>query len=354
MADLAPVAMALCWIAALYRLAVTIGAPATLWRWSFTVAMTSLAMGLTVFVLRLSIDDYLGVNNISHAAMHLLVTLSAGGVSIYLLTLRSERVNRRHLLTAVVVCAAAIVATAVSWYLAPFRDFRNADITLAPRSAAGTVYFMTWYLYLGFVLALTAAWCRYELASTDHAQMGVRAGLRSIGVASAVGSVSFALGLIRVTLISWTGGEYDAIRTLLSTSFMISLLGISVGTIVFLLGPRVGQWQRDRSLIRDLTPIGERIRQIYPVVALDTAATNGQRDVRAQRLVIEIGDGLRLLPVALNREKLPVQVIAEALRTGGNTPTGRTASDLLPLARSREDEYATLRDIAQRFGDGSS
>ena len=347
---LAGAAAVLLWIAAVYRLVVSLSAPATLWRWSFTVAVVALAAGVSVFVLGTGLDRVAHVDNVGQILVHLLVGTSAGGVSIYLLTLRSDRANPWHVAGAGLVTVIALSLMVISWFLAPFHAREYSDIALAPLTAAGVTYFVTWYAYLCCVLCLTAGWCFGELRATAHEQHSVRAGLRTIGIASSIAAVGFLVGLLRVVLRATTGNELTALSTVVRTLDMLSLIGIASGTVVFLLAPRLAQWRRQRQLVTHLGPLADRIRELYPGVVLGEDQMGGQpTTVRAQRLVIEISDGLRMLPIRPDPDRPATQLIAETLASSTHLDTGSTATDLLPPNPSIETERQILLEIADRY-----
>lgn len=346
----AGIAAALLWIAALHRLVVSFRGPSTLWRWSFTIAVLALAAGSTFFTLSSQIDAALHVDNVGTLLTHLAVGISAGGVSIYLLTLRADRVRRSHVVAAVGLNIAALAVMGSAWAAAPFHRTEFPDISLAPLTSWSVTYFVTWYAYMTFVLALTTTWCRSELSATAHQRRSVRVGLRMIGTSTAVGALGVVLGMIRVVLHAINDNHFSVLSAVLNTLYMLGLIGIAIGTVFFMLGPRVEQWHHHRTLLHDLAPLAARVRQLYPAVGLDERDMARQApSIRAQRLVIEISDGLRLLPVEPDPTRIASQVIAETLAARDHPRTGSTANDLLDRLPSQSIEQQILIDIADRY-----
>lgn len=354
MATFAGIAAALLWVAAIHRLAVSLRGPATLWRWSFTVAVVALAAGSTVFALGSNVDTALHVNNIGTLLIHITVGVSAGSVTVYLLTLRADRVRPAHIVTAVGLSTSALLIMSFAWAKAPFHSIEFSDIAFAPLTAWSTTYFATWYAYLTCVLAITTAWCRSELLATAHQRKSVRIGLHTIGISTGLGALGFILGMVRVVAHVTTEDRLRALSVVLNNLYMMSLIGIAIGTVFFVVGPRVEQWRHHRRLLHDLAPLATRIRQLYPAVVLDEKGMARQpATVRAQRLVIEISDGLRLLPVRPDPTRPVSQVIADTLAAQDHPKTGSTANDLLHRSPSQKSEHQVLFDIADLYSRGS-
>ncbi len=344
-------AAVLLWIAAIQRLVVSFRGSTTLWRSSFTVAVVALAVGSTFFALGPRVDAAVRVNNLATLLTHLAVGLSAGGVTVYLLTLRSDTVKLSHVAGAVGVNLLALLAMTLSWIAAPFHDSEFADISSAPLTLASTIYFVIWYAYMTFVLTVTAIWCRTELSTTAHERKSVRIGLGIIGVSTSLGAFGAALGMVRTALRANAVDQLSALSAVVNTLYFTGLIGIAIGTVFFVMGPRLEQWQHHRTLLRVLTPLAIRVRQLYPAVVLDEEHIARQTpSIRAQRLVIEISDGLRLLPVQRDTSRPAGQIIADTLAADHHPVTGSTANDLLDRLPDTRSEQANLIDIAHRYG----
>lgn len=355
MATFASLAAVLLWVAAIHRLVVSLRGPATLWRWSFTVAVLALAAGSTALALGSTVDTALHVNNIGTLLIHITVGISAGSVTVYLLTLRADRVRSAHITAAVGLSVVALLVMGIAWAKAPFHSAEYPDLAFAPLSGWSVTYFATWYAYLTCVLAITTAWCRSELQATAHQRRSVRVGLSTIGISTGIGAFGFILGMTRVVVHASTEGHLSAVSVVSNTLYTISLTGIAIGTVFFVIGPHVERWRHHRTLLRDLAPLAARIRQLYPAIVLDEKDMARQpATVRAQRLVIEISDGLRLLPVRPDPTRSASQVIADTLAARDHPKTGSTANDLLHHSPSQKTEHQVLVDIAACYSRSST
>lgn len=349
-------AAALLWVAVINRMIVSVRGPAALWRWSFTVAVLALAIGATLFAIGgARLDGELHTVNTGGLLMELALATAAGAVSVYVLTLRSDRVHPMHVAAAITLCALVLGTEITAWFLAPFHNRELPDIAVTALTPASIIYFATWYVYMAAVLVLTAYWCVQELRATHGQRGSVRPGLRIIGVATGSGAIEFAGGLFRVLVHAATGQKLAVLAAVLHVTEMLSVMGVAVGTVLFLLGPHIDQWLRARRLIHELGPLATRIRQIYPAIELAEGHLARQSgSIRAQRLIIEINDGLRLLPVGTESTHLSASEIAKTLSKAQHPETGLTAHELLPRSLSPEAEQQILLDIASCYNGAES
>lgn len=349
-------AAALLWVAVINRMIVSMRGPAALWRWSFTAAVLALAVGSTLFAFGVTrLDSELHTANIGILLMYLAVATAVGAVSVYVLTLRSDRVRPMHVTAAIALCALVWGIEIAAWSLAPFHNRELPDIALTAFTPASIVYFATWYTYMAAVLVLTACWCAQELRATHGQRGSVRPGLCIIGFATGSGAIEFAGGLFRVLVHAATGQRLAVLAAVLHVLEMLSVIGVAIGTVLFLLGPRMDQWLRARRLIHELAPLATRIRQIYPAIGLAEGHLARQSgSIRAQRLIIEINDGLRMLPVRTESTHLSASEIAITLSKQQHPETGLTAHELLPRSLSPEAEQQILLDIASCYNGAKS
>ncbi|MDQ2853121.1 MAG: hypothetical protein M3Y49_20745 [Actinomycetota bacterium] len=348
-------AAALLWVAAINRMIVSMRGPAALWRWSFTFAVLALAIGSTLLAIGVTrLDGELHIVNIGVLLMQLAIVTAAGAVSVYVLTLRSDRVHPMHVAAAIVLCVLVLGTEITAWVLAPFHDRELPDIALTALTSASVTYFFALYAYLAAVLVLTAYWCVQELRATHGQRGSVRPGLRIIGIATGSSAIEFAGRLFRILVHAATGQKLDILAAVLRILETFSVTGVAVGTVLFLLGPHIDEWIRNRQLIRELGPLATRIRQIYPAVELaEVHLARQPGSIRAQRLIIEINDGLRLLPVGTELTHLSAVEIAKALSKQQHPETGLTAHELL-RSLSPEAEQQILLDIAACYSGAGS
>src|SRR5690606_7180994 len=131
------------------------------------------------------------------------------------------------------------------------------------------------------------------------------------------------------------------------------MLAIAGGTIAFLAAPRAVAQRRARELCAALAPVWSRVRELYPEVALPEGELLRRRaspGVRAERMLIETQDALRLILVPVGEE--PVRAVARTLcdpsrpaAKAGEVPAIRA----LPRLTTRQDEERFALSLADRY-----
>ncbi|HET9648549.1 MAG TPA: DUF6545 domain-containing protein, partial [Microlunatus sp.] len=141
------------------------------------------------------------------------------------------------------------------------------------------------------------------------------------------------------------GGSAFAVGDVL---IMMAMAGYTAMGITVLVGPRWHRHLHSQQLLRRLSGLWSRIRRLYPTVTLPLADTPGRPYLRAQRMLIEIADGLSLLPVPAGAHPEPIQAVARALAHPGDDP-GVPATTVLPTAETRREEEALYLSIAEAY-----
>lgn len=334
---------AVCWVAAGYRLILTVRAP-SIWSWSFTLAVTFLAAGVSCFPLSPWINSASGEPNLAQLIMHVTVTVAAGCVLVFLHTLRRDDVQPRVVSAIAALTAVAIGLITVSWLKAPFHSQDLPDIAVAPITRASGIYFCTWYVWLVVVLFLTASWCAAELRSPQPPVL--RIGLRCIGLSTALGAFTFSVAGIRIVLRALTGDLWSGISTFVQISSAVTLTGIAAGTVLFAVGPQVVATLHAKRVRRDIAPLVDRLSELYPTIVLRSDRLKSHQE-RLQREKTEVFDGLRLLPVQPRTDQSSHEVIAEALREPAATTI--RAHNLMPLATTADEEDEWLALLAETY-----
>lgn len=129
---------------------------------------------------------------------------------------------------------------------------------------------------------------------------------------------------------------------------LVAMVGYTVMCSTVLAGPRLHHYFHSQQLVRRLSSLWSRIRDLYPAVVLPAEQTPKRPSLRAQRMLIEIGDGLNLLPVPTGADEEPVQAVARAL-ADPRQHGGQPAAAILPSAGTRREEEALFLSIAQAY-----
>jgi len=347
------IAVAFAWLAALYRICITIRPPYTMWRTSFTAAITLVAVGGTFFVFPGIADR--ATPNLSSLMVHLSTTLSGGCVLIYVLTLNYYRPPRR-LLWAVLVSAAVVVSLQIAtWLTSPIHAHDAGDLGDTHPNADLLFYFLSYYAYVGVGMAVTSASCVRQAIVNKAYDHSARVGLFLIAVATFLGSFALGCYASRVSLTLTSGPDYESLSDIGDSLAPFSFGGISLGTVVFLLGPPIASWHNARLLIRQLSPLHERLCARYPEITIDMGRTG--LTLQKERMLIEIHDGLQRVMVADQAQPDPYHAIVAVL-VGSHRPrlvdSSVPASRLLPSTTSRDADHNVLLALADTLEEASS
>ncbi|MGL5825062.1 MAG: hypothetical protein ACRCYU_09640 [Nocardioides sp.] len=335
-------ALLLAWIAALYRLWISLRGPHTLWRWSFTLALMCVATGLTALVYATEVNDVLGPNS-STLISHILTLIAGGLVAIYLLTLTRVQVDRRWT-AGIGVCTTALVAVQVwTWREAPIHQQSYADLTPIP----GTEWYsLSYYLSLGVLLALTAYLCaRFASrpAAGDHSRV---VGLACIAIGTGAASLIVGMYAARTLMKMSAGTDIEQLRTAGDFLAPGALGAIAAGTLTFLVGPSIQRRRDDAQLLRDIMPLWQRLHREQPA----PPRRHHRIGPHVDRAIIEIHDALRTLRVTPGDD--PFAAIVRALNGDNPAPTV-DASDLLPITTTVLEDRAVIRQLARTYHNAS-
>jgi hypothetical protein len=141
------------------------------------------------------------------------------------------------------------------------------------------------------------------------------------------------------------GGAAFAVGDLL---IMLAMAGYTAMGITVLVGPRWHRHIHSQQLVRRLSELWGRIRELYPTITLPLDETPGRPYLRAQRMIIEIADGLSLLPVPAGAHPEPIEAVARALAHPGKG-SGPPATAVLPTAETRQQEEDLFLSIADAY-----
>lgn len=315
--------------------------------WAFSATFLMIVLGSGFLADQAGINRFLDVPNVAYPLSNISFTLAAGSVQVFIHTLRypvaaTWKPIRPHILVSLLVAGTVLLG----WVLSPVHDhswttFRDAPITL------GTVlYDGVFHLYLLCVLANVAVCALQQLRTTPEGDYSRSFGLIVIALGGVTDVAAHVLYLLRDALQPAIGKQALLAAAVADVLTAACLLLIVTGTAAFLAGPRLVHYRRGRELVRELTPLWNRARTAYPDIILP--GTGHRPGLKAERMIIEILDALRHLPVTPG-DNATQTVIAAFDRP---ETAGPSALSVLPAAHSRQDEEDMLLVLAGAYNEG--
>ena len=321
--------------------------PAYWWAFSLTFLMIVLGSGF--------LADQPGVNrlfetpNVAYLLSNVAFTLAGGSVQAYVHTLRHPteatwKSMRPHAWLSVGVAAVVLLG----WFLSPVHSHSWTTFRDAPITAGTILYDGVFHLYLLGVLANVAVCAVQQLRTTPDGDTSRSLGLVLIALGGATDVVAHVLYLARDAMQPIVGSRALVAASLADVLTGVCLILVVTGTSAFLAGPRLVHYRRGRELVRELTPLWLRARTTYPDIILP--GTGHRPGLKAERMIIEILDALRHLPVAPGPDA--TRVVIAALQHP--SAAGPSALSVLPPAHSRQDEEDMLLLLADAYSKGPS
>lgn len=301
-----------------------------------------------------AVDTFLGTPN---AAVLLATLTSATGACclfIFWHVVRNEAPSKVmvsvHLGGAVLL---GVILTGV-WAVAPVYDRAYADSRDIPfTDPAHLATSLLFHAYFAASQAVTAVCAWQALRRPPGHDVGfkepaLRAALIIVVPASAAAFLGTVVWVI-AELGSSVGIDGSAAFRVGDVLVLAAMVGYTVMCGTVLAGPRLHHYFHAQQLVRRLGPLWDRIRDLYPAVVLPAEQPPRRPSLRAQRMLIEIGDGLNLLPVRTGADVEPVQAVARALADPRQQHGGQPAAAILPSAGTRGEEEALFLSIAQAY-----
>jgi hypothetical protein len=345
------VAMLIVWAAAVYRLALSLAQPRTLWRTSLTAVILAMAVAPSLYAFRQPIDQLVQLPNLAGLLSRLVVTVGLGFLLVFLHALRLPAVPRSALTIYSVTTVAVAVALVLSWILGPFHR-RELDDLLAVPSVATALYCVSFWAFLGVVLALTAWTCLPRRRTVSHQDLAREVSLLLTAFGSLVGLA--VLLLWSLSLISTVAGADGSAFNRLGDRLMPIPIALVAGGVVSLLVvpylvSLIVTWRR-WSVLRPLWAV---MVERYPHVHLEARPRGGllsRLQFRVERMIIEILDALRIAPVATPRPgDAPVDAVARSISEGVHPQSGWRAGELLDHPGSRDGDVDQLVRLARAY-----
>lgn len=343
---------ALCFLAGGYRFARSRGRRREVWWWSFTTALLGVGAGSLFLGIQPLINAAVGVPNIAFLLSQIAFIVAAGSVRIYAHTLRNISPSNRVMWLNGIAAAAVAGLVILGWVSAPIHHVNYAGIDDIPLFyPAALTYEVLYNIYFGIVLADVARTSASQVHATPSNDASRRVGLLMVAAGSALGVVALICNLVHDLIQPFVGIAATQPWTEVGDILVGGcLLGISGGAITFLIGPEIGAHRRAIISLQELKPLWQRLTELYPGIVL-TAHTRQrfgrQSSYTADRMLIEISDGLRLLPVVAEAGSGDVKAVAAALI---NPPIhGTAAAEVLFTSSGRMDEQQLATRLAHTF-----
>jgi hypothetical protein len=245
-----------------------------------------------------------------------------------------------------------VIITAI-WAAAPVYDQTYGsprDIPLSdPAYVAPSLLYNGYY---GASQAVTAV-CAYQALrrppghDAGFHEPALRVAL-IIVIPSAVACFAGQLAWATAELSYFTGLGDSAAFALGDLLVMMAMAGYTAMGITVLIGPRWHRHIHAQRLVRRLSGLWERIRELYPTLTLPLDETPSRPYLHAQRMLIEIADGLSLLPVPAGQHPDPIKAVARAIAHPGKN-SGPPATTVLPTVETRRQEEDLFSLIAEAY-----
>ena len=346
-------ALLLLWSAAAYRVWVTVRSPVALWRTSFTAAMVSVPVAVTVHFHRSQLDDVLGLTNVGGLLTHVVFAGGAASVNIYLETLQRDQPRRLvvwgHLLTGF----AAAVSMIVTWAVAPIHQGEYSDLAPLAIYPAVALYHLVFYGYMIAALINIIRFCAVQTWTARHAAPARALSLVLIGAACICGLPVMILFLVNVgqPLLEhrWDG----RLAALGNAILPWPLILLALGVLALLTVPWCAEVLTLRRHWATLSPLWHTLTQRHPEVHLPVSLPllriRERLRIREQRTVTEVHDALRR-----ERVNLPARAGPEALGRALRRPRplrgrGLAGSEVLRATDGQGEDVEQLLALARAY-----
>lgn len=302
-----------------------------------------------------AVDSFLGTPN----AAGLLATLAAlvGACCLFIFWHAVRQASPSRAIISAHLAFAVLLGTIITaiWAVAPVYDQTYQSPRDLPLS--DPAYVAPSLLYNGYYAASQAvtAICAFQALRRPPAhdagfqEPALRVALMIVlpsAVACFFGQLAWAAAELSY-FVKFDGATAFAVGDVL---IMLAMAGYTAMGITVLAGPRWHRHIHSQQLTRRLSGLWARIRELCPTVALPLTETPGRPYLRAQRMLIEIADGLSLLTVPAGPHPKPIEAVARALAHPGEQ-SGPSAATVLPTAETRSQEESMFLAIAEAYAE---
>lgn len=346
-------ATAACWAVALVRVWVSVRGPLVMWRWAFTMSIVFTAVGISATAWDTTIDGFT-TPNLAVLLLEEALIISIGCSFIYLLTLLNEKLAPANVWAVVAILTLVALAIWSCWLIAPVHSRELKSIYLFGAHMPSVQGFAVLFFATVTCELMASAMFTVRLTRTIHADDPTgQFGGWLVAVSTAVGAAVFLLS----TFLVFIRPSHSATITLsgiLRNICALVVMGIMLGAIIMVGGPRLLRFRSQRRYARCLRPLWLGLKEQFPVVALHhpRGGLKGPRPGgdSLERMLIEIHDGLDLLQVAVVEDSLAeitATLVApvHAKRAGALVP----ASTTLPIMKNQKEEREVLELLADKY-----
>lgn len=256
---------------------------------------------------------------------------------------------RRHM----IVAAAVGLAMIGFWLIAPVHTYAYSSYRVIPVTWQLVGYAVVFGLYFIAALSYAIKTASGLLRSPEDHDPGLRdpairfaVGLNLPG--AGLGIAGQVLYLMRLPVQAYAPETAAGLVAVGDFCLLAAMAIYAVAGMVALAGPRVAAAARHRRLIASLDPLWRRLRALYPAIALPEAPVSARLDLRAGRMLIEIGDGLSLLRVTPDHRS-PIEEVAHALATVDRGPGTAPASQALPVPTTAREEEQLFVAVSEAY-----
>jgi hypothetical protein len=316
------------------------------------IAFLAIGVGSAFMINESAVNDFLGTPNVAQLLFNVCVAIAAGAVSIYSYTLRVAQPTAQRITQHAGICLAVCVAIVVAWAAAPLHDLSYPHAREIPVTGAVMTYDWIYHIYIAGVVANMTICVFATVPLTAHGDPARWAGYE-IGVAQVIIVSGQLLYMARLAVQPIVGAEALVLAAAADVAILIGMLGVAAGSITMSVGPHVLQHVRARRLVGDLRPLWSQLRALHPEVQVSSGILRGSPALRAERMLIEIGDALSILQVTRPRDAGTdrMTIVVDALRETGlpHDTECVTAAALLPQPTTRAEEEDQARELARRL-----
>lgn len=327
-----------------------------IWWTAYTITFAAIALGCTLMVDEDGFNHLLGVPNLAHLLADLCIVFAGWSVVNYLKFLLWQE-PRTVLVAGITVLAAAAAAIMITgWVSAPIHDLYYPTARDIPIVGGLIAYELTFHLYVLAVLCINVAFL-----STANRVLATRDPAGPLNVFVGISVVIIGVGqLIHLVKLLPAFRSYSVMLGNLGDLItLIGIVGSSAVNMIIFFGPRLRLARRSHRLLQELEPLSTQLLRAYPVVHVSSIKPPPWRlSLRAERVMIEIGDALSLLRVdEADALVCPFAAVTHSLRSDSDQTSSTStvsAMSALPRARSRAEEENLLLELSRRVRSDAS
>lgn len=331
--------------AVLFKILTRRGRHQVWWTCGTTAPATSIGAG-AILGNEHQVGELLQAPNIAVLLAGLCSVIGCACCIVFWYAVRTEKpepaVMRRQAGVAVLVGLGMIVI----WLLAPVHTHAYSSFRAVPLSWQLVAYAILFQIYFISSQIYAIVTVYHLLRSPQDHDPGLRDPAIRVAVVLNLPGATFAilgqaLYLVRLLFQPSTPATATDLVVAADLFTLGSMALYALAGLTALAGPQFAAKVRNRRLVTALDPLWRRLRTLYPTIALPDDHLSTRPDLRAGRMLIEIGDGLALLRVARDYRN-PVDAVAHALVESEPISDPESAARALPTP-------ATTREEAQLF-----